>query len=222
MSAPTRAPTPPSTTAVNAPIVGVPQVPEAKHLRVLVAPQSSCWRERKRPWTWKKSLSSNSVSLCTSCVPALRHFMCLFPSSRTLVRDSILQAALFTESIACSPAVFGCLWRLTTLKSVGGPFTAASAQWLAGCLQFPQGLQPETPESPMVCPAPHPLHPTYQTSPEWFLPSRICLMSLESIHFSPVLAPGSTTLSPVLAFEVHLSLSCSSKWTQIKTTLLRG
>lgn len=35
-------------------------------------------------------------------------------------------------------------------------------------------------------------------------------MSLESIHFSPVLALGPTTLSPVLAFKILLASGLTS------------
>lgn len=79
-----------------------------------------------------------------------------------------------------------------------------------GVLPTPTGAPARNLEPPTICPAPHPLHPTYQTSPKWFLPSIICLMTLESIHFSPVLAPGPATLSPALAFKVLLASGLTS------------
>lgn len=142
--APTRAPTTPSTTAVNTPIVGVPQIPDANHFRVLVTPQPSSWRERKRSWTWKKSLSSNSLFLYAQAVFLPSATLCAsFPAA-----TPSFEISFYKQHYSQNPLHI----LLLLLAACGDHFevsrgpvhTTVSAQWPVGCLQLPQGLQPET------------------------------------------------------------------------------
>lgn len=108
---------------------------------------------------------------------------------------------------------FCVVWgdKVHKFKSVWRPFTLQLLLSDQLGTSNPTGAPARHLGSPLTLPAPQPLPPTYQPPPEWFLPTSICLISLESIPFSPELPPGSDTLSLILASEVLLASGLTSK-----------
>lgn len=95
-------------------------------------------------------------------------------------------------------------------KSVWRPFTPQLLLSDQLGASNPHRGSSQTPGILLTLSTPHPLPPTYPPPPEWFLPTSICLVSLESI--SPQSYPCSSvtrSLSP--ASEVHLSSGLTSK-----------